>query len=147
MEKHGVRQSAVKIKDESVYSPRIHKMRGEEDPPHRGSILGMETGAGNSIFSKHGGTGTLDDLKEPRMDTDTHRYLLWNHLLLRGRRLALSPVPGEGIYYRLTGGYASLTPGYYHVTPTGFQNGFLRDRITKKTRGLRVSTVYLVANK
>ena len=31
----------------------------------------------------------------------------------------LSPVPGEGIYYHLTGGYASLTPGYYHITPNG----------------------------
>ena len=31
----------------------------------------------------------------------------------------LSPVPGEGKYYRLTGGCATLTPGYYHITPEG----------------------------
>ena len=32
----------------------------------------------------------------------------------------LSPVPGEGIYYHLSGGYASLTPGYYLKTRSGF---------------------------
>ena len=29
-----------------------------------------------------------------------------------------------------TGGYASLTPGYYHITPTGSQNESLRDFVT-----------------
>ena len=38
-----------------------------------------------------------------------------------------SPVPGEGIYYHLSGGCAALTPGYYPITPTGFQNESLRD--------------------
>ena len=31
----------------------------------------------------------------------------------------LSPVPGEYIGWHVTGGYASLTPGYYHITPNG----------------------------
>ena len=31
----------------------------------------------------------------------------------------------------VTGGYAALTPGYYHITPTGFQLESLRDFITR----------------
>ncbi|MBR5737989.1 MAG: hypothetical protein IKX90_05425, partial [Verrucomicrobia bacterium] len=33
--------------------------------------------------------------------------------------LVLSPVPGEYMGRHVTGGYASLTPGYYPITPDG----------------------------
>ena len=39
----------------------------------------------------------------------------------------LSPFQGEDYGGTPTGGYAALTPGYYHITPTGSQNESLRD--------------------
>ena len=61
----------------------------------------------------------------------------------------LSPVPGEGIYYHLSGGYASLTPGYYHITPDGVSvripDGIsaveTADSVVSETRESRVYTV------
>ena len=50
----------------------------------------------------------------------------------------LSPVPGEGKYYHLTGGYASLTPGYHRLTRSGlikWSRASARLGITQKIRG------------
>ena len=43
--------------------------------------------------------------------------------------------PVRNLVCELTEGYASLTSGYYPITPTGFQNESLRDFITGKMSG------------